>query len=266
MRVADVQEKYAEQAAARAYERIYEDDAQLGHVFAVLHDKLNRHFMDINDRAKSTHHYWADNSRALFALIDEIRQDVQELSRAGINVELAESYERALEDAETWLSRSGGSPVPDDYKPLEIVRYEPILTTANSTVSLKKESSPVKRKMVGSGSYAHVYSYVDPDYDIPFAVKAAKKGINARDQYRFRQEFDVMKGLDFPYVVQVYQFDELRNEYKMEYCDATLREYVSSRNGNLPFGSRKRIALRFLYGLNYIHGKGLLHREGLLHG
>ncbi|MGW6354624.1 protein kinase domain-containing protein [Streptomyces sp. NPDC055092] len=29
----------------------------------------------------------------------------------------------------------------------------------------------------------------------------------------------------------------------------------------MPFSSRKRIALQFLYGVNYIHSEGLLHRD-----
>lgn len=261
MRIDDVKAKYANQAAAPAYERLYSDDSELGHTFAVLHDRFNRHFLDINDRAKSTGHYWAESSRALLALIEDSRRDLRELDLAGIKVELAETYELALEDAETWLSRSGGSPMPDDYKPLDVLRYEPVLTRANTTVTLKKDATVIKRKMVGSGSYADVYSYVDPDYGVRFAVKRAKRGIDERDQHRFRQEFDVMKRLNFPYIVQVFQFDEERNEYKMEYCDQTLRDYIQVRNGDLAFGARKRIAQQFLYGLNYIHEKKLLHRD-----
>ena len=40
--------------------------------------------------------------------------------------------------------------------------------------------------MVGSGSFAHVYSYVDPDYGTKFAVKRAKKDLDERDLQRFK--------------------------------------------------------------------------------
>ena len=50
-------------------------------------------------------------------------------------------------------------------------------------------------------------------------------------------------------------------ENKMEFCDATLRKYIGTRNSNLAFATRKRIALQFLYGLNYIHSQGFLHRR-----
>lgn len=59
----------------------------------------------------------------------------------------------------------------------------------------------------------------------------------------------------------MYQYDETRNEYRMEFCDETLREYIKKWNNRLSFSSRKRIALQFLYGINYIHGKQLLHRD-----
>lgn len=261
MRVADLKEKYAAIPAARAYSRLYEDVADFGHMFAVLHDRLNRHFMAINDRARTKEHYWAERSRELLALIDELRQDLHELSLAGGDVSLLDSYEVALEDAETWLAQSNGSPIPDDYKPVEIQRYEPVFSFADTTIRLKKESTPLDLKMVGHGSYANVYSYVDPDYGVKFAIKRAKRGIDERDQHRFRQEFDVMKGLSFPYIVQVYKFNEKRNEYGMEFCDSTLRDYIDRKNSTLRFSSRKRIALQFLYGLNYIHTKGLLHRD-----
>jgi eukaryotic-like serine/threonine-protein kinase len=55
-----------------------------------------------------------------------------------------------------------------------------------------------------------------------------------------------LKRLSFPYIVEVYQYDETRNEYTMEFCDETLRKYIGTRNSNLAFATRKQIALQFL--------------------
>lgn len=256
----DLRDKYEERPATPAFTRLY-DDPEWGHMFAVLHKRLNTHFSEINGRAATTHHYWAESSRDLLALIDDIETDLHTLKRADVQVELTDSYQDSLDRCRPWLTPSGGSPVPEDFKPIEIVSYEPVFAYAAKMVKLQKTETTVDLKMVGSGSYAHVYSYVDPDYDIKFAVKRAKKDSEERDLSRFRQEFDVLKRLSFPYVVEVYQYDDERNEYRMEYCDTTLREYVSKRNATLSFAARKRIALQFLYGINYLHHQDLLHRD-----
>ncbi len=258
--LADLKEKYATQAASRAFTRIY-DDPEFGHMFAVLHQRLNRHFDEINGRATTTKHYWAESSREMLGLIREINQDLHDLGRAGVQAQLVDDYQSSIERCEPWLAPSGGSTVPDNFELIDVIKYEPVFTRPQASVNLKKQQAPVELKMVGEGSYATVYSYVDPDYGIKFAVKRAKRGTRERDLVRFKQEFEVLKGLNFPYVVQVYRYDDERNEYRMEFCDETLRSFISKRNSKLLFASRKRIALQFLYGLNYLHSKKYLHRD-----
>jgi hypothetical protein len=257
----DLRAKYDAQASSLKFDRLYQDDTEFGHMFSVLHKQLNRHFASINERPRTNKHYWAEPSRELLDLIDDIDNDLHTLKRVGVEVEFDQRYQDAIERCQPWLSYSGGSPVPDDFVQIEIVTYEPIFITQRSAVVLANQTERAPLKMVGEGSYAHVYSYVDPLYGIKFAVKRAKRGISERDLLRFRQEFDVMKRLRFPYVVEVYRYDDERNEYRMEFCDDTLRGYVSRRNSNLPPATRKRIALQFLYGLNFIHSQGLLHRD-----
>ena len=256
----DVREKYEAVPSSRAFDRLY-DDPEWGHMFAVLHKRLNEHFTAINGRAATTRHYWADKSRDMLALMKDIETDLHALKRAGVEVELNEAYEDALDRCRPWLAMSSGSPVPEDFEPIEVISYEPVFSHAATSVKLEKHQEPVELKMVGSGSFAHVYSYVDPDYGIKFAVKRAKRDIDERDLQRFKQEFEVLKKLSFPYVVQVYRYDEARNEYRMEYCDTTLRDYIAKRNEQLGFAARKRIALQFLYGVNYLHYERLLHRD-----
>lgn len=261
LRLADLKAKYAELPSSPAFTRLYEDDPEFSHMFSVLHERLNQHFDAINGRAITTKHYWADHSRDLLALIRDLGDDLHELKRSGVEVRLDQSYQDVLGRCQTWLSSSGGSAVPPDFERIEVIRYEPVFSRTLDTISLDKQPDNIHLKLIGEGSYARVYSYVDPDYDIKFAVKRAKVGIDQRELHRFTREFEVMKQLSFPYVVEVYRYDHDRNEYRMEFCDETLRRYITKRNSTLPFGYRKRIALQFLYGLNYIHGQELLHRD-----
>lgn len=197
--LADMKAKYDERASSAAFDRLYEDDLDFGHMFSVLHKRLNEHFDSINGRARTTHHYWADPSREMIALIDEIETDLYDLKRAGIDVAFDPTYQEALERCRPWLSPSGGSSVPDDFEQIRVIKFERVFDRHTDSVRLVDRSERAKLTMVGEGSYAHVYSYVDPEYGIKFAVKRAKRGISDRDLARFKQEFQVMKGLSFPY-------------------------------------------------------------------
>lgn len=258
--LADLKQKYLALSPAHAFTRLY-DDPELGTMFAYFHEQLTEHFDAINGRARSTRHYWAENSRQLIALADDLTQALSALKTSGVDVRFDARYEQALARCLPWLSTSGGSTVPDEFEPVALVRYEAVFFRTAATIVLKKDRQPVNLKMEGKGSYAIVYSYIDPDYDIKFAVKRAKKGIGDRDLIRFKKEFTTMKGLSFPYILDVYQYDEVRNEYRMEFCDATLRSFIARRNKGLSFASRKRIALQFLYGISYLHSVPLLHRD-----
>ncbi|QIK83179.1 protein kinase family protein [Sanguibacter sp. HDW7] len=261
MRIADLRAKYEEQSSSAAFDRLYTDEVEFGHMFSALHEQLNEHFEAINGRAHTTHHYWADNSRTLLALIKDIKDDLYSLKRAGIDVTLDQRYQDGIERCQPWLSYGGGSTVPEDFTEIEIIKYEPAFMRSSATVLLANQRERVDLKMVGSGSFANVHSYIDPEYGIRFAVKRAKSGIAERDLERFKREFDIMKRLSFPYIVEVYRYNEGRDEYRMEFCDDTLRAYIRKRNATLKFSTRKRIALQFLYGLNYIHGERVLHRD-----
>ncbi|MEV8512865.1 protein kinase family protein [Dactylosporangium sp. NPDC051484] len=258
--LADLKEKYAAQNPSQAFTRLY-DDPELGPMFAYFHEQLTEHFDSINGRARSTRHYWADNSRQLIALVDDLAQAFQVLKASGVALRFDDRYRLAVDRCLPWLSMGGGSTVPEDFEPVVLVRYEPVFVRTATTTVLKKDRRPANLKMEGEGSYAIVYSYIDPDYGIKFAIKRAKKGIGDRDLIRFKNEFETMKRLSFPYILDVYQYDDARNEYRMEFCNDTLRSFIARRNNNLSFPSRKRIALQFLYAISYLHSQPLLHRD-----
>ena len=68
---------------------------------------FNQHFADINDRALSTHHYWANNSRDLITLTREIYDDLHELKCTGVEV----GFARALSVPGDGRRRAADGPV-----------------------------------------------------------------------------------------------------------------------------------------------------------
>jgi hypothetical protein len=66
------------------------------------------------------------------------------------------------------------------------------------------------------GGLRHAYRYTDPEYGTEFALKRAKRGLDEKDLTRFRKEFELLKKLRFPYVLEVYQYNANRDEYTME--------------------------------------------------
>jgi eukaryotic-like serine/threonine-protein kinase len=72
-------------------------------------------------------------------------------------------------------------------------------------VRLPEQRTTAPLKMVASGVYAHVYSYIDTVYGIPFALRRAKRGLSEKDLVRFRNEFDLMKKIKHPYILRVFR-------------------------------------------------------------
>lgn len=116
-------------------------------------------------------------------------------------------------------------------------------------------------KPIGNGSYANVYKYYDKRYDKWFALKRAKKNLDSKEILRFKREYDDMKKLHSPYVVEVYNYDEIKSQYTMELLDCTLEKYINEQNSTLDVKQRKKIVLQLFNAYEYIHSHGLLHRD-----
>ena len=82
---------------------------------------------------------------------------------------------------------------------------------------------------IGEGSYGLTYKYHDDFYDRDFVVKKAKKNLSEKELKRFRQEFEIMKSLNSPYIVDVYSYNDDNNSYIMEYMDFTLDKYLHEK-------------------------------------
>lgn len=131
----------------------------------------------------------------------------------------------------------------------------------NVVINRGKESEPFALSYKGEGSYAHVYTYHDDFYDRDFILKRAKKDLSEKELTRFKQEFDIMKQLQSPYIVEVYCYNEAKKEYIMERMDYTLLQYINSNIQKLNMNRKKSILKQIYKAFNYIHKQGLLHQD-----
>jgi serine/threonine-protein kinase len=125
--------------------------------------------------------------------------------------------------------------------------------------SFSSTSAPLKQ--IGEGSYSFVYKYFDSFYRKHFALKRAKEDLTPIELQRFKMEYDEMKKLSSPYVLEVYGYNESKNEYVMEYIDYTLSSFIQKRNSSLTIKQRKRLVFQILHAFRYIHSKKRLHRD-----
>lgn len=246
------------------YLDLYYREQILPRAFAFIHAGLDIEFKHMNYKARggSSGHFNADNSRNLLELIDFLDEARTMLNKAGYSLTMNPEYQRVIENAPAWLVASGGSPIPEGFTPIEVESYAPAFGCGDQAVTLP-DTHTAKLTPIGEGAFALVHRFTDPNHGITLARKKLKPGAEDREKERFRREFELMKELQFPYVLEVYKFKETDWSYTMEYCDTSLEDYIAKRNNQSSFGltTRKRIALQFLYGLNFIHSKGHFHRD-----
>lgn len=229
--------------------------------FSLIHFEINRLFKYMNSRIKSGQ-YTAHESRDLLFLIDIIKIVQANTKGSEFAFNLIPKYKERLDECETFLQSSNGSIMPRNFEKIIPVENEPIFLLASS-ISIARANKKVafQSKTIGNGSYASVHKYKDEFYNRYFAIKKAYNDLSSKELERFRTEFEEMKKLKSPYVIEVYHYDEEKHEYIMEYADETLDSYISKNNNTLKMGERIGLVKQILQAFIYINNKGILHRD-----
>lgn len=254
--------QFAEKQVDGKYLGLYDGEQRFGRVFAWLHEQYNNAFEFMNYKAPQGvgGHFNADPSRDLMEVNKTYSALLRIASKAGIRIETKPEYQRVIDSSRGWLGPSGGSPIPEGLTPIEVEYYDTVFETKESGMTLAG-TNRVPLRFVGEGSYALVHEFTDPNYGIRFARKKLKKDATPKEVERFHREFDIMRRFDFPYILKVYRYDESDNSYTMEYCEHTLKDYISHNNQKMPLGARHKMAMQFLYAMNFLHKRGVCHRD-----
>ena len=240
------------------------ENENLRDIFIILHTKLNNLLAFVNDKNSPGHggHYNAEPSRDLLEVINVLRVIQANFKNNPLNFELDTYYEGIINRCKAFLSKSGGSPIPEDFPHVDIIEHKPIFMMLEVTkVSRPESEDTFPIKLIGGGSYATVYKFKDSHYNRLFALKRANKDLTPKELQRFKDEFFELSNLNSPYIIEVYNYNDDKNEYTMEYADITLDKYISTNNSKLPMTQRVSIILQLFKAFSYIHAKHLLHRD-----
>lgn len=244
-----------------SYLSFYEDisPTKLSHLFAYFHYSLNSLFGFMNYKmGVEGRHYNADQSRELKFVIENIETLQKSLRNLNMSYTVHKSYIEIINLCKSILTSSYGFPIPDDFTNIELIETEAIFTSA-TTVKVNKYNFDMKH--IGGGSYAEVFKYKDTFYNKTFVIKKAKNNLLEKEKERFKREFETMKTLNSPYILEVYNFNEEDNSYIMEVADFTIGKYIEKHNSKLQKTQRINIVNQIFKAFEYLHSKEMLHRD-----
>lgn len=239
--------------------------SKLCEIITTLHHYFTSLFRTMNERLPTGeygNHFWAAPSRELIDIIEITLGLYNVLKGSKYAFEIDDYYFNLIKKCKNFLSSSGGSALPPNMEKIELYYIQPIFIMEKSIIVKKTDTEMVYNlKLIGEGSYANVYKYKDTFYNCNFVIKRAKKNLSEKELQRFKREYEEMKKLSSPYILEVYRYSEDKNEYIMEYMEYTLDSYITKNNTKLSDSRRKSIAQQVLKAFSYIHSKKRLHRD-----
>ncbi|MBZ4222523.1 protein kinase [Bacillus wiedmannii] len=234
----------------------------LNELFAFFHDTFNNLLEFFNTKLQKGRHYNAKESLALYTLIADLQKIQDNFIDTSFDFEIDPYYSERFRSFKAFLQTSGGTSIPLYIPPVKVQELNPIFTLKTG---LKVERPTgilaFPTEEIGEGSYATVYKFTDPLYKKEFAYKKAHVDLEADEKERFYREFEVMKELKSPFILEVYTLNKEQNHYVMEYVDETLETYIERHPGLENPKEKLKLIRQICLAFKYLHSKDLLHRD-----
>ena len=119
-----------------------------------------------------------------------------------------------------------------------------------------------KIKRIGKGSYGSVFKVMNKNTNLIRAMKVIPKH-NQKNNQEILREIDILKNLDHPNVMKIYEFLEDENNYYLiqEFCDGGDLDTIL--NGKKIFCEFlvKYIMYQVLLAINYLHSNNIVHQD-----
>ena len=148
----------------------------------------------------------------------------------------------------------------------KLLMAEMNLSVKQDILVIEEKGNPSKKykptKVLGSGSFGCVYEAKNTTFGNKVAMKVIKKDKeNELDEQEIRNEINILKQLNHPNIVKIYEFYISENHYYIitEFCkEGELFSYIKNKY------SERQLAVLFYQvfsGLWYLHENKILHRD-----
>lgn len=246
-------------------ESLYRDFPQEHrYMFAKLHENLIFMLSGLNEKIdRFDFNYTPDEVQRFKATIEATFKIEERFNADGFfPFQIIPLYKEHLQKCLEYLSSSCRSDLPPELEEIPLYTRDPIfekLDTSNLPSAHERVKAGLKN--IGNGGYAHVYSFKDSFLNKKLVLKRARRELTAKELMRFKTEFETLRKLSSPYIVEVYTYNEEKHEYIMEAMDDSLTRYIETHNNSIGLEERRKICAQIFKGLKYIHQEGYLHRD-----